>query len=84
LLPATRKHDHQAPIQAATQAPKLRPAMQFIAKEDVERLAPYGTLVDALTQGLLEAIETPTTNWKTVSLPACQCANCSIDTHNSH
>lgn len=33
--------------------------MQFIAKEDVERLAPYGPLVEALAKGLREPIESP-------------------------
>eukprot|EP01036_Dinobryon_divergens_P058227 gene58227-77695_t len=33
--------------------------MQFIAKEDVERLAPYGALVEALAKGLREPIESP-------------------------
>ena len=33
--------------------------MQFIAKEDVERLAPYGALVEALAKGLREQIESP-------------------------
>jgi len=33
--------------------------MQFIAKEDVERLAPYGPLIEALAKGLLEPIESP-------------------------
>ena len=33
--------------------------MHFIAKEDVERLAPYGPLVEALAKGLGEPIECP-------------------------
>ena len=33
--------------------------MHFIAKEDVERLAPYGDLVEALAKGLGEPIESP-------------------------
>lgn len=33
--------------------------MQFIAKEDVERLAPYSALVEALASGLREPIESP-------------------------
>ena len=33
--------------------------MQFITKEDVERLAPYGPLVEALAKGLREPIESP-------------------------
>ena len=33
--------------------------MQFIPKEDVERLAPYGPLVEALAEGLREPIESP-------------------------
>ena len=33
--------------------------MQFIPKEDVERLAPYGPLVEALAMGLREPIESP-------------------------
>jgi ornithine cyclodeaminase len=33
--------------------------MQFIPKEDVERLAPYGPLVEALAKGLREPIESP-------------------------
>ncbi len=33
--------------------------MQFIAKEDVERLAPYGPLIEALAKGLGEPIESP-------------------------
>ena len=33
--------------------------MQFITKEDVERLAPYGPLVEALAEGLREPIESP-------------------------
>ena len=33
--------------------------MQFIAKEDVERLAPYGPLIEALAKGLGEPIECP-------------------------
>ena len=33
--------------------------MQFIAKEEVERLAPYGPLVEALAKGLREPIEAP-------------------------
>ena len=33
--------------------------MHFIAKEDVERLAPYGPLVEALAKGLREPIESP-------------------------
>ncbi len=33
--------------------------MHFIAKEDVERLAPYGDLVEALAKGLCEPIESP-------------------------
>lgn len=33
--------------------------MQFIAKEDVERLAPYGPLIEALAKGLREPIESP-------------------------
>lgn len=33
--------------------------MQFITKEDVERLAPYGPLVEALAAGLREPIESP-------------------------
>ena len=33
--------------------------MQFITKEDVERLAPYGPLVEALAKGLGEPIECP-------------------------
>ena len=33
--------------------------MLFIAKEDVARLAPYDTLVDALAKGLREPIESP-------------------------
>jgi len=33
--------------------------MQFLTKEDVERLATYGPLVDALAKGLRELIESP-------------------------
>jgi ornithine cyclodeaminase/alanine dehydrogenase-like protein (mu-crystallin family) len=33
--------------------------MQFIAKEDVERLAPYGPLVETLAKGLRKPIESP-------------------------
>jgi ornithine cyclodeaminase len=33
--------------------------MQFITKEDVERLAPYGPLVEALAKGLREPSESP-------------------------
>ena len=33
--------------------------MQFIPKEDVERLAPYGPLVEALAKGLRDPIESP-------------------------
>lgn len=33
--------------------------MQFIAKEDVERLAPYGALIEALAKGLRQPIESP-------------------------
>lgn len=33
--------------------------MQFITKEDLERLAPYGPLVDALARGLQEPVESP-------------------------
>ena len=33
--------------------------MQFITKEDVERLAPYGPLVEALAKGFREPIESP-------------------------
>lgn len=33
--------------------------MQFIDKEEVARLTPYGALIEALTQGLREPIESP-------------------------
>jgi len=33
--------------------------MQLIAKEDVERLAPYDTLVEVLAKGLLGPVESP-------------------------